>query len=140
MKEEGQSLIHAANTWGDKTMSSTSLEGRDIIQSELSTIQRDWDAFLSAISDTRMALESCLLQWSDFDDSSEQIQRWLKDMERRLKDSEPKADLSEKKAQHQRFKVSTIILLWTVLLLAYLYEMIRIHCTSHSVDILVHMA
>lgn len=86
-------------------MTNSSPEGRDIIQAEINCLLRDWDAFLSAISDTRAALESCLLQWSDFDDSTEQIQRWLKDMERRLKDTESKADLGEKKAQLQRIKV-----------------------------------
>ena len=105
MKEEGQTLLHAATTWGDKTLSSTSASGRDAIQRELATLQADWDAFVGAISDTRVTLESRLLQWSQFDDSFETIDRWLKDMERRLTDSEPKADLSEKKAQLQKVKV-----------------------------------
>ena len=106
LKEEGQSHIHAANTWGEKTMGSSSLEGRETIQGELQALQRDWDSFLSSIVETRTALEACLLQWSDFADSSDTIDRWLKDTERRLKDTEPKADLGEKKAQLQKTKAS----------------------------------
>jgi nesprin-1 len=105
LKEEGQSLMHATQTWGDKTANTSSAEGRDLITQELQALQRDWDNFVSGISNTRITLESCLLQWSDFDNSSEQIQRWLKDMERRLKDNEPKTDLGEKKAKLQRIKV-----------------------------------
>lgn len=107
LKEEGQTLVHAATTWGDKAVSSTSGTGRDVIQRELSSLQNDWDALVAAISDTRMTLESRLLQWSQFDDSYDTIERWLRDTERRLADSEPRhADLSEKKAQLQKVKVS----------------------------------
>ena len=105
MKEEGQGLLHAASTWGDKALASTSPGGRDAIHRELSALQSSWDSLVAAISDTRMTLESRLLQWSQFDDSADTIERWLKDMERRLTDSEPKADLGEKKAQLQKVKV-----------------------------------
>ena len=108
LKEEGQSLMHAAYMWGDKTMNTSSAEGRDLIAEELQALQHDWDNLISNISNTRSTLETCLLRWSDFDDSSEQILRWLKDMERRLKDNEPKADLSEKKSKLQRIKVNNM--------------------------------
>ena len=106
LKEEGQSSMHAAYMWGEKTMNTSSAEGRDLIAEELRALQHDWDHFISTISNTRSALEMCLLRWSDFDDSSEQILRWLKDMERRLRDNEPKTDLSEKKSKLQRIKVN----------------------------------
>ena len=58
------------------------------------------------MTDTKVMLESCLLQWSDYSASHDQVLRWLKDMEKRLRDTQPKADLSEKKAELQRVKVS----------------------------------
>lgn len=91
--------------WGEKTMGGSSAQGRETIHAELQALQRDWDAFLTKIAETRAALEACLLQWSDFADTSDTMNRWLKDTERRLKDVEPKADLGEKKAQLQRIKV-----------------------------------
>jgi hypothetical protein len=105
LKEEGQSLIHAVNTWGEKTMGGSSAKGREAIYRELQLLQTDWEAFLASITETRASLEACLLQWSDFADTTETLNRWLKDTDRRLKDSEPKADLGEKKAQLQRIKV-----------------------------------
>ena len=57
------------------------------------------------MTDTKVMLESCLLQWSDYSASNEQVIKWLKDMEKRLRDTQPKADLSEKKAELQRVKV-----------------------------------
>lgn len=106
LKEEGQSLLHAAHTWGDKTLTSTSPTGREIIRKDLASLQSDWDTFLSNISASRSTLESCLLRWTDYSDTNDQILKWIKDTERRLKDSrEPKSDLSEKKAQLQKVKV-----------------------------------
>ena len=35
LKEQGQTLLHAANTWGEKTLVTTSGEGRAVIQREL---------------------------------------------------------------------------------------------------------
>ena len=54
-------------------------------------------------------LESCLVRWSSFDDSQEQIQRWLKETERRLKEAQPKSDLSEKRALLQKMKVCLFV-------------------------------
>ncbi|KAK7104412.1 hypothetical protein V1264_019133 [Littorina saxatilis] len=104
MKEEGQVLIHTANTWGEKTMTNTAAEGREVIRQELQALQADWEQMLSHVTDTKVMLESCLLQWTDFSASHDQVVRWLKDMEKRLRETHLKADLSEKKAELQRCK------------------------------------
>lgn len=61
-KEEGQSLIHAAHTWGEKAQSGSSPEGRETIKTELTSLQQDWDKYLTTISDTKSSLELSLLQ------------------------------------------------------------------------------
>ncbi|XP_076463745.1 nesprin-1-like isoform X2 [Babylonia areolata] len=104
MKEEGQVLIHTANTWGEKTMTNTAAEGREVIRQELQQLQSDWEKMLSHVTDTKVMLESCLMQWTDFSASHDQVVRWLKDMEKRLRETHLKADLSEKKAELQRCK------------------------------------
>ncbi|KAK3090120.1 hypothetical protein FSP39_009339 [Pinctada imbricata] len=104
VKEEGQLLIHTANTWGEKTMTNTSIEGREMIRKELQQLQQEWDSMISEVTDTKVMLESCLLQWTDYSDSYDKIQKWLRDMEKRLRETEPKADLSEKRADLQRLK------------------------------------
>lgn len=44
MKEEGQLLIHTAQSWGEKTMTNTSVDGREMIRHELQQLQQEWDA------------------------------------------------------------------------------------------------
>ncbi len=48
-KEEGQILLHAAVTWGEKTQANTSLEGREVIRTELQQLQLDWDHMISQV-------------------------------------------------------------------------------------------
>lgn len=108
VKEEGQLLIHTANTWGEKTMTNTSMEGREMIRKELQQLQQEWESMLGEITDTKVMLESCLLQWTDYSDSYDKIHKWLRDMEKRLRETEAKADLGEKKAELQRLKVQQI--------------------------------
>ena len=108
MKEEGQLLIHTAQSWGEKTMNNTSVDGREMIRQELQQLQQEWETMIGEVTDTKVMLESCLLQWTDFNDSYEQIQKRLKEMEKRLRGADTKADLGEKKAELQRVKVSQI--------------------------------
>ncbi len=61
-KEEGQSLIHAAHTWGEKAQSGSNADGREVIKTELASLQRDWDKYITSISDTKSSLEVSLLQ------------------------------------------------------------------------------
>ncbi len=61
-KEEGQSLIHAAHTWGEKAQNGSNAEGREIIKTELAALHQDWDKYITTISDTKSSLELSLLQ------------------------------------------------------------------------------
>lgn len=105
-------MIHSANTWGEKAMTNTSMEGREMIRKELQQLQQEWESLISEITDTKVMLESCLLQWADYNHSYEKIQKWLRDTEKRLRETEPKGDLSEKKAELQRLKVNILCLQW----------------------------
>ena len=101
-------MVSATHTKGEKAMMSSSIEGASVLQQELEALDRDWDALLSRLSDVRVTLETCLMQWSDYDERSEQVQKWLKDMERKVKDFDLKANMPEKKAQLQKAKVRYI--------------------------------
>ena len=59
MKEEGQVLIHTANTWGEKTMTNTATEGREIIRQELQQLQADWEQMLSHVCICSTAVFCC---------------------------------------------------------------------------------
>ena len=58
VKEEGQLLIHTANTWGEKTMTNTSLEGREMIRKELQQLQQEWENMLGEVADTKVCFNT----------------------------------------------------------------------------------
>ena len=49
VKEEGQIYLHAAITWGEKSMGNTSVEGREVIREELQLLQADWDRMITQV-------------------------------------------------------------------------------------------
>ena len=98
-------MIYSTNSLGDKTITHTSMPGRDVIKQELQTLQRDWDEFVASVSDNKISYETCLLQWTDFDDSVTQVHKWMKDMEAKVSATEMKPDLGDKKVAVQKAKV-----------------------------------
>ena len=91
---------------GEKLYPSTATEGRDIIRQELRTLRDQWEQVCDLLSDTQHKLDSCLLQWSSYDENFEQFQKWLLDTEIQLKeDTDLKATLPDKKAQLQNHRV-----------------------------------
>ena len=83
-----------------------SSQSRDELQQKLDHCQQDWDQLVSNMAESKVLLESNLLQWSDFTDSFNQVHKWIADMEKRLKeDKQPKVDLVEMKAYLQKMKV-----------------------------------
>ena len=76
----------------------------------LSSIDRSlrdqWELVCDQLSDTQRKLESCLIQWSSYDENYEQLQKWLLDTEVQLKeDTDMKGTLPDKKAQLQNHRV-----------------------------------
>lgn len=51
------------------------------------------------VMDIKVMLEFCLLQWLDYSDSYEKIQKWFRDMEKCLREIEFKVDFGEKKIE-----------------------------------------
>ncbi|KAK3930234.1 Nesprin-1 [Frankliniella fusca] len=83
-REEGQSLLHAAINWGEKTVRNTRSDGKDAINSALKELQTDWDRLVRKISTAKVQLETALLQWADYSSSYSQLQQWISDRENKL--------------------------------------------------------
>ena len=70
------------------------------------SLRDQWEVVCDQLSDTQRKLESCLIQWSSYDENYEQLQKWLLDTEVQLKeDTDMKGTLPDKKAQLQNHRV-----------------------------------
>ncbi|CAH1263258.1 SYNE1, partial [Branchiostoma lanceolatum] len=99
-KQQGELKLNMAVGLGEKTMENTAPEGRSIIQQQLESLRKDWQAFGSSASETKASLENSLLQWGSYQESLDELTKWLQQTESTLDKELPLvADLKEKRAQ-----------------------------------------
>ena len=73
------------------------------------SLRDQWEQVCDQLSDTQRKLESCLIQWSSYDENYEQLQKWLLDTEVQLnEDTDMKSTLPDKKAQLQNHRVTDL--------------------------------
>lgn len=90
----------------------TSVAGRDNVRRDIQALQAEYDALSADLNETRNRLDSCLTQWTLYDDSIDQLTRWLGDLQRQqVAESELQNTLQEKKLQLERVKVNNIFFL-----------------------------
>lgn len=100
--EEFENLIEK----GEKLYAHTSPDGREIIRQQIRNLRTIWDGFTDDLQSATTKLDQCLVQFSDFTSTQEQLTKWLKDVEKAMhQHTELKATLQEKRAQLQNHKI-----------------------------------
>jgi nesprin-1 len=62
----------------------TRSDGRDEIQSTLKSLQQDWERLVRKMANTKVALETSLLQWADYSSSCNNLKKWISEKEAKL--------------------------------------------------------
>ncbi|CAG7726205.1 unnamed protein product [Allacma fusca] len=90
-QEQGQKLVHLTVNLGEKVVRTTRSDGKDVVNDQIKEIQSEWDRLVKKISNTKVALETSLLRWADYNSSYTQVQKWIDDREAKLAQvSEPR--------------------------------------------------
>lgn len=111
-REEGSYYFNAAIEAGERMYPNTSVEGREGIRHELRTLRERWDSFSNDLSDTERDLDGRKMQWMSFDESFDQLNKWVADMEAQCDvEHELKATLHEKKTMLQNYKARRQVVL-----------------------------
>lgn len=106
-KEEGMHMLQIALDNLQIVLPNTNVAGRDNMRREMQTLQAEYDALSADLNDTRNKLDGTLSQWTVYDDSVEQLRRWLNDLENQLHaETQLQNTLQEKKLQLERIKVN----------------------------------
>ena len=91
---------------GEKLYVHTGPDGREMLRVQLKVVREKWEALCDDLTTTATDLDQCLLQFSEFSASQEQLTRWLKEVEQSmLQHSDLKSTLQEKRAQLQSHKI-----------------------------------
>lgn len=105
-KEEGMHMLQIALDNLQIVLPNTNVAGRDNMRREMQTLQAEYDALSADLNETRNKLDGTLSQWTVYDDSVEQLRRWLNDLENQLHaETQLQNTLQEKKLQLERIKV-----------------------------------
>ena len=105
-KDAGFSKLTSAIENGEKLYPNTATEGREVIRQQLRRLKPDWDGLYDEVMATQRHLEVNLVQWTSFEESYEQVESWLVNLEGQLRTEIPlHATLEEKKAQLQTYRV-----------------------------------
>ena len=91
---------------GEKLYPHTAPDGKENIRSQLKVLRKDWESLGEELEACGVKIDTCLLRFSEFTNSQEQLTKWLKDIENHMQShTELKASLQEKKAQFQNHKI-----------------------------------
>ena len=105
-KEEGMHMLQISLDNLQVVLPNTNVAGRDNMRQEMQTLQAEYDALSGDLNDTRNKLDGTLAQWTVYDDSIEQLRRWLNDLENQIHtETQLQNTLQEKKLQLDRIKV-----------------------------------
>ena len=105
-KEEGMHMLQISLDNLQVVLPNTNVAGRDNMRQEMQTLQAEYDTLSADLNDTRNKLDGTLAQWTVYDDSIEQLRRWLNDLENQIHtETQLQNTLQEKKLQLDRIKV-----------------------------------
>lgn len=80
---EGRQLIDNANNLSEAPISNSGPEGKDVIKQELNQLKTDWESVNFMCTDSHKTLNKCLNCWSDFNETYNDMEEWLKECKHR---------------------------------------------------------
>jgi uncharacterized membrane protein YdfJ with MMPL/SSD domain len=76
-KDEGLHMLQIALDNLQIVLPNTSVPGRDNLRREMQGLQAEYDALSGDLNELKTKLDGTLAQWTVYDDSIEQLHRWL---------------------------------------------------------------
>lgn len=137
-KEEGEHRLGGLISFGERILGDTSAQGREIIRHELRQARERWDKLVEGIAEQQKKQDAQSLQWSNYQETLQQILAWLDTMERSVKQDstitssslqEIKFKLLKSKVTFDFFPVLTRI---KTLFIVTILEIVHRACTKRS--------
>lgn len=104
-KEVGQRLLNNAIESGEALFSGITPEGREYVRNELRALRDYFEDSVDSLNNVIKDIETTINKRSSFDDTFNQVQKWISDKEQELGDFKLCPTLPEKKAQLHANKI-----------------------------------
>lgn len=109
LSEQGAAMQLINNTveLGEKLYPFTAVEGRETIRLQLEELQQALETLFDEVSGTEKKLQEKLSRWTNFEELSDHMKKWLKDVEPQLPEEIVLwTTLDEKRAQLQAYRLA----------------------------------
>lgn len=103
--KEGSLRLEQVRSLADDVSKQTGSSGQSDISDVVKELESKWNICSSRLSTTKSDLQKQLDHWSQFETTSNDLSRWLKDIEMQTKDLESRSTLDEKKLQLHHLEV-----------------------------------
>lgn len=104
-KELGQKLLNSAIESGEALFSGVTPDGREQIRNELRSLRDSFENSVDALNNVIKDIETTINKRSSFDDTFNQVQKWISDKEAELGEYKLSPTLPEKKAHLHASKI-----------------------------------
>lgn len=104
-KEVGQRLLNSAIESGEALFSGITPEGREQVRNELRALRDSFEESVDSLNNVIKDIETTINKRSSFDDTFNQVQKWIGDKEKELGEFKLCPTLPEKKAQLHANKI-----------------------------------
>ncbi|GBO98724.1 Nesprin-1 [Eumeta japonica] len=82
---KGEELLVKAVEVSESVLKTTAIEGQDNINQEIKQLKIEWENLQQICKDTKKLLEKCLSAWSDFLETFNKLNKWVKEFDDKLK-------------------------------------------------------
>ena len=111
-RDEGYHKLQQVLDQAHLVLPNTSTPGKDTISEDLAKLRHHWDDLTGRLTTSKTQMETATSQWDLYEDSEGHLSKWVAETESGLKlETGLQATLPEKRAQLERVKVRTLLLL-----------------------------
>lgn len=105
-RDDGYGKLQQVIDQAHLVLPNTSAPGKENINEELSDLRQRWDDLTSRLNTGKTQLELATSQWTLYDESSAQLNKWLSEAETSAKqEAGQQASLPDKRSQLEKVKV-----------------------------------
>lgn len=109
-RDEGYHKLQHTLDQAHLVLPNTSTPGKDTISEDLAKLRHAWDDLTARLTTGKTQLETATSQWELYEDSMDQLSKWVSETESAAKmEAMLQATLPEKRAQLERVKVSVCL-------------------------------
>ncbi|KAL0110413.1 hypothetical protein PUN28_013801 [Cardiocondyla obscurior] len=107
-KEQAEHRLASLTSLGERILSDTSAQGREVIRHDLRNARERWDRLAEGITEQQKKQDAQSLQWSSYQETLQQILIWLDTMERAIKQDSSIAWSSLPEIRSKLLKLKTL--------------------------------